>query len=431
LFKTYRESFDLVVVTLVSIIFSAFGISVYFIDVIHSFFAQYTSLPFVDLIEKLCFIYLVGLLWLTFLRWRRTERQKKELEEVVSSISPDVLIVADPKGDIVLCSEPVKGVFGYVAGEVVGKKLDFLYSDNPAYLSDISDRQANLEEKGFHVSYAQGKTKDGREIPLEVISTGLKSSGGIARLLRDITERKRLEEKLHAISGETSELLSKVRATVEIKDLYDDLTKIMSELTHYVSTPTVEAAQKIAKGKMADTGEIVQVTVLFSDIRGFTSFTENMDPIEVFKMLNLYLSVQIRIVEGYHGIIDKLTGDEVMAVFTGPDMAINALHCAREIIRTLSDFHFQTGKEWSGVGIGINTGPAYIGSIGSETRKDHTVIGTTVNVAARLCGYAQRFQAIFPESTMRLAAGNAFEYRSAGKVTLKGLSAPIEIFELV
>ena len=120
-----------------------------------------------------------------------------------------------------------------------------------------------------------------------------------------------------------------------------------------------------------------------------------------------------------------------MAVFTGPDMAVNALQCGRAIMKTFSNPQFQIGKEWIGVGIGINSGPAYIGSVGSETRKDHTVVGTTVNVAARLCGYAQKFQVIFPKSTKDLAVGYNFDYGSVGQVNLKGLSVPIEVFELI
>lgn len=430
--KTYRESLDLVIVTVISIALSSFGISVYFLDAIRSLFSNFASLPLIGPGQKFWFIYLVGLLWITFRRWRRAESEKKELEEVISTISPDVLVVADPKGNIVLCTGSMERLFGYTAKEITGKNLDFLYSNNPMSPGDESAMQANLLERGFHVSLAKGKAKGGREIPLEVISRTLKSTrAGSVMLLRDIADLKNLEEKLHAVSREASELVSRVRATVKINDLYSDLTKIMTELTRYVSTPTVEMAERAAAGTEVGTGETVAVTVLFSDIRGYTSFTENMDPSEVFKMLNQYLSVQIKIVEEYHGIIDKLTGDEVMAIFTGPNMARNALECGKAITRALSDPQFQIGKEWIGVGIGVNTGPAYMGSVGSETRKDHTVVGTTVNVAARLCGYARKFQVIFPESTRDLVAGDGLDYRSVGEVNLKGLSAPLEVFELI
>jgi PAS domain S-box-containing protein len=429
--KTYRESSDLIIVTLISIVFSSFGISVYFVDTIYSFLFQYASLPLVDSIAKFCFIYLAGLLWVTFRRWKRAEQEKKELEEAIASISPDVLVVADRKDTIVFCSQAVKRVFGYTVNEVVGQKRDLLCSDNPSYPEGETETHAIFRGKGFHKGFAKGLVKEGGEIPLEVISRDLTASKGAVILLRDITERKLMEATLHSVSGEASELLSKIGAAMRVKELYDDLGKVMSELSRYVSPPTMEVAEKVATGKEVGTGEIVDITVLFSDIRGFTRFTENMDPAEVFKMLNLYLSVQIKIVEEYHGIIDKLTGDEVMAVFTGPDMAMNALQCGGTIMKTLSNPQFQIGKEWIGVGIGINTGPAYIGSVGSETRKDHTVVGTTVNVAARLCGYAQKFQVILSENTKGLSAGSGFDCRSVGKVNLKGLRAPIEVFELI
>jgi PAS domain S-box-containing protein len=431
LLKEYRESLDLIIVIIVTIVFASFGISVYFIDSIHNLFSRYIGLPLESVVVKLCFFYLTGLLWVTFYRWKKAEHKKKELEEVVSSISSDVLIVVGPKDEIVLCNQPVMKVFGYAVDEVVGKRVDFLCSDILPYKENENPDRTEFQGEVFNKALVNGKTKDGRDIPLEAIYTGLKSGNRRVMLLRDIAEQKKLEEELNAISAEVPGLLSISRNAGEVKDLYNNLSRIMSELTHYVSIPTIELAEKIATGEKAGAGEIVQVTVLFSDIRGFTSFSENMDPAEVFKMLNIYLSVQIKIVEKYGGIIDKLTGDEVMAVFTGPRMAVRALECGREIINALSDPSFETGGEWIAVGIGINTGAAYMGSVGSDTRKDHTVVGTTVNIAARLCGFAKKFQVIFPESTKSLVDGAALDCRSVGKISLKGLSTPVEVFELV
>jgi adenylate cyclase len=148
-------------------------------------------------------------------------------------------------------------------------------------------------------------------------------------------------------------------------------------------------------------------------------------------MLNLYLSKQIKIIEDHHGIIDKLSGDEVMAIFEGPEMAKNALRSAAEIIKALRGADPRRIEEWVGVGIGINTGQVYVGSIGSETIKDFTVVGNTVNVAARLCGYAQKFQVIFSEYTRKFIEKDSFSYKTVGKVTLKGINNPIEVFELL
>jgi len=227
------------------------------------------------------------------------------------------------------------------------------------------------------------------------------------------------------------ELLSRVRTALRLKELFDKLSRTKAELSRYVSLSTIEMVEKQISGKMLKTGENRDVTVLFSDIRGFTTLSENMDPQKVFEMLNLYLSKQINIIESYQGIIDKLTGDEVMAIFEGPDMVKNALLCGSAIIEALYETDRSTSDHWVGVGIGINTGPVYMGSIGSETIKDFTVIGNTVNVAARLCGSAKKFQVIFSDYTKQFIGDESLAFQSAGKIPLKGISELVEIFELL
>ena len=226
-------------------------------------------------------------------------------------------------------------------------------------------------------------------------------------------------------------LLSRVRSSLRFKELFDTLSQTKSELSRYVSLSTIEMVEKSISGEIQKSGEARDVTVLFSDIRGFTTLSESMDPKKVFKMLNLYLSKQIKVIERYNGIIDKLAGDEVMAIFEGPDMAKNALNCGRAIIDALFESNKHIDDDWVGVGIGINTGPVYLGSIGSETIKDFTVVGNTVNVAARLCGSAKKFQVIFSEFTRSFIENEDFEYKSAGKISLKGISEQVEVFELL
>ncbi len=227
------------------------------------------------------------------------------------------------------------------------------------------------------------------------------------------------------------ELLSRIRSALRIKDLFDKLSKIKAELSRYVSLSTIEMVEKTTSGEILKAGETRNVTVLFSDLRGFTTLSEHMDPQKVFEMLNLYLSKQIKVIEEHQGIIDKLTGDEIMAIFEGKDMVKNALRCGASIVETLCDAEQCVGDDWIGVGIGINTGTVYVGSIGSETIKDFTVVGNPVNVAARLCGYAQKFKVVFSEYTKNFIKGENFVYQSAGKISLKGLGEPIEVFELL
>ena len=112
-------------------------------------------------------------------------------------------------------------------------------------------------------------------------------------------------------------------------------------------------------------------------------------------------------------------------------MAHNALECGIALIKALRSSKRCQAAGWLGVGIGINTGSVYIGSIGSDTRKDYTVVGNTVNVAARLCDSAEKFQVLFTETTKQLIRDRRFNWKSMGKISLKGLRVPIEAFELM
>jgi len=173
------------------------------------------------------------------------------------------------------------------------------------------------------------------------------------------------------------------------------------------------------------------VTILFSDIRGFTQISEGMVPADVFAKLNIIIGKQLRIIEKYKGIIEKLNGDEVMAVFDGTNMGADALGCALEIIQELSKLDHNLESDLFNVGIGINTGNVYLGSLGNEFFRDYTVIGNTVNIAARLCGLADKLQVLFTETTLTYINQEQFCFQSIGKKMLKGLSKPIEVFKLI
>lgn len=226
------------------------------------------------------------------------------------------------------------------------------------------------------------------------------------------------------------ELLSRIKACLRTKALNDELARTKLELARYVSTSTVKLVERMSSGEATVENRAAEVTVLFSDMRGFTNLSQNMVPEKVFEMLNLNLGKQIEVIEKFNGIIDKLGGDEVMAVFEGEDKAENALHCAAAIVEALSSITLKQGGEWTSVGIGINTGPVYWGNLGNVSFKYFTVIGNTVNIAARLCGLADKFQILLTATTLSLIQEELFEFKSIGEKMLKGLSKPIEVFQI-
>lgn len=229
---------------------------------------------------------------------------------------------------------------------------------------------------------------------------------------------------------EMFELISRIKTNLRVKAAHDQLSKMKAELSRYVSLSTVRMVEDMVADDQGPRTRMANVTVMFSDIRGFTELAADADPEAVFERLNDIIQKQIHVIENYHGIIDKLTGDEVMAIFEGPQMADNAIQCALRIVKDLSREKW-LDHCWSSVGIGINTGPVFIGSLGTESFRDYTMIGHTVNIAARLCGLAERFQVLCTKTTIDLIRGNSFQVESMGEKMVKGLSRPIELFRAI
>lgn len=192
-------------------------------------------------------------------------------------------------------------------------------------------------------------------------------------------------------------------------------------------------------------GERREVTVLFSDIRGFTSLSEKLQPEEVVELLNEYFGAMTEVIFKWEGTLDKFIGDAIM-VFWGaplnqPDHAERALNCAIEMSQRLKELC----KKWSSegkpilkIGIGINTGEVLVGNIGAEGKKmDYTVIGDHVNLASRLEGLNKKFETeiIISEFTLEkirdLVIKEAFGsilLRGLGNIVVKGKEKPVKIY---
>jgi len=173
-------------------------------------------------------------------------------------------------------------------------------------------------------------------------------------------------------------------------------------------------------------GERKVITVLFTDIRGFTSFSERRPPEEAVSVLNRYLSLQASLVKRFHGDVDKFMGDAVFAHFTGRDMALDAIRCGLEIQRATAAA--SEGSDLS-IGVGIATGDVLVGSIGSDDRLDYTAIGVTVNLAERLCASAEAGQILLCAETFSRVSG-LVAATVLPPLTVKGFSAPVTVYAM-
>jgi len=179
-----------------------------------------------------------------------------------------------------------------------------------------------------------------------------------------------------------------------------------------------------------------EVTLLFSDIRNFTTLSETRKPEEVIALLNRYFSLQVDVVFKHNGSLDKFIGDCIMGIWGAPlddpDHARHAVACALDMADTLQQFKREVGAEHTDfdVGIGLHSGPAVVGLMGSEKRLEYTAIGDTVNLASRIEGLTKDAQRriLVSRDTMEKCA-SAFDFVPAGSYKVKGRSQEVELFE--
>jgi class 3 adenylate cyclase len=179
-----------------------------------------------------------------------------------------------------------------------------------------------------------------------------------------------------------------------------------------------------------------EVTVLFADIRGFTTMSEEMEPGRVVEILNEYFTRVTDVIFDNGGTLDKYIGDAVMAVFGAPiskgNDAAAAVNSAIQIQRLLVELNRDAAaREWPElrVGIGINTGNAIAGNIGSPRRLDYTVVGDTVNTAQRLMTNAAGGQILISESTAR-KIGKTFDLERLPELKVRGRSEAVPVFRV-
>lgn len=185
-------------------------------------------------------------------------------------------------------------------------------------------------------------------------------------------------------------------------------------------------------------GQSKEVVVFFSDIRGFTAFSEKRSPEEVVEMLNEYFGVMVKIINAHGGVVDKFIGDAIMAVWGAPQSSDKDAHKAvraclemRKALEKLNESRIARSQPPINIGMGLHAGLAISGTIGSDERMEYTVIGNTVNTASRIEASTKAFGAdLLISDTVIEKIGDAFKIELAGAAEVKGRSEALKMFKV-
>jgi adenylate cyclase len=270
-----------------------------------------------------------------------------------------------------------------------------------------------------------------------VVGLAVAGVGALAlafRISRPIVEIDRVAGEV--AKGNFQARVTGVRSHDEIGELarrMDDMVVGLNERFHlqkFVSGGTMLAIRDSA-GEIRLGGQRRRATMLFSDIRGYTAFSERVDPEVVVEMLNLYFQHQAEIVQHHGGDVDKYVGDQLLAVFQGENMVGDAVRAAIRIQEQTAELS-REHPEWDlSLGIGINVGDVVMGAMGSTDRMDYTVLGDNVNLAARLCSHAGAGRILLSESARDAVEGcPEFTTSTLPPIAVKGKRAPVPVFEV-
>jgi adenylate cyclase len=235
--------------------------------------------------------------------------------------------------------------------------------------------------------------------------------------------------------GDFSARVEDVKSRDEIGELSTRINQMINhlgerlELMKFVSRGTMSAIQQADQEGMSRGGERRRVSVIFTDIRGYTEFSERVPPEVVIEALNQYFDAQTDIVEKHQGDIDKFIGDALVAVFEGDNMERRAVACGVEITEAMVLLLDKYPEYNLHVGIGVASGEVVMGAMGARERMDFTVLGSTVNLSARLCSKAEPDQVLIDQATCDASTGlENVSFRTLNPIPLKGYAEPVPAF---
>jgi PAS domain S-box-containing protein len=341
------------------------------------------------------------------------------LEAAVESILVTAANLELPGPTIVYANPAFERMTGWSKKEIVGQSPRVLQGPNTDR-SIFNDLKQRLRQGETWEAQTSNYRKDGQEFIMEWSIAPIRDDDGVIHqyvaVQRDVTERVEAERKLEQAREAVTDGLRK--------------RELMRE-TFGKFIPDAIVDRVIADAGILQP-DLREATVLFSDIVGFTTLTEHMDPRSIVLLLNEYFSLVTAPIESKGGVIHQFQGDAILATFNlpiqDPRHAANAVEAALEIQDTLGTYRFGRGSVL-GTRIGINTGAMVAGTVGNSGRLGYTVHGDAVNLAARIEQENKRLgtRILITDATAR-EIGDEFQFRAIGTISVPGRSNPVTVY---
>jgi len=226
-------------------------------------------------------------------------------------------------------------------------------------------------------------------------------------------------------------LLTRLKDHIQRTEYFEQLERSRLTMISYLSRRTLEVATATSRTGVLPPPEERDLAILFTDLRGFTAMSEEMEPVILFELVSRLLGHQAKLIHEFGGYVDKFGGDGVMAIFDGPEMVLQSCLCA---LRIVESSHLVIPEEsqrlWQS-GIGIHTGRVVIGNIGNPDHLDYSAIGTTVNLAARLCGQAKATSIVVSKAVRDAAVADPrVHFHSERHADIRGIREPVTVYTL-
>ena len=334
-----------------------------------------------------------------------------------------ILITDDNKVNRLLLSRSIELLGHRVAsaenGRIALQKLREEHFD--LMLMDVEMPEMN----GFEVLEALSQDLRLRDLPV-IVTSSLEDVTSVARCIE-----LGAEDYLHKPVNPTL-LKARVRASLEKKRLRDQQKELVRRFA------TSEVAEDLAQSGFALGGRHVEASVMFCDIRGFTSIAESQPPDETIELLNTYYTLMFDAINGEGGVVNQIIGDGLMAIFGAPlplvDHARCAVRAALEMVDMVEMFSVERAaadKPPIRIGVGVATGPLIAGYTGTQRRATYTCVGDTVNLAARLEAHTKKAgRGILIDANTRAVLSSDIAATSEGEVLFSGKAVAVEVFSV-